>query len=433
VGFGLIKFLSMFNWVIIEVKNIFNIPPTPFKGGISVGHLRLFFLTFILIFICMDCIYTQDPPNQSIIVGAESTFSYFPLLKNKQFGIVANQTSLIGKIHLVDSLINAGFKVMKVFAPEHGFRGEGGAGEEIENGIDQKTGIPVVSLYGKTKKPNIESLKDLDLMIFDIQDVGVRFYTYISTLTYVMESCAENHIPLMVLDRPNPHSDYVDGPVLKPEFASFVGLHPVPVVYGMTIGEYAMMVNGEGWLKDSLRCDLTVIQCKNYDHNTRCILPVPPSPNLPNNTAIQLYPSLCFFEGTMISVGRGTDYPFQVIGHPDYVIGSYLFTPEDIPGIAMNPPYEGQTCLGISLKGFAENGVREFRKLNLFYLIEMYRFFKARDDFFNSYFDKLAGSDELRKQIVAGLAEDEIRMSWEKDISAFLVVRKKYLLYPDFN
>lgn len=410
-----------------------NIPLTPFKGGIDVGNLRLFFLTLSFIFISSDFLYAQDTLNQSVIVGAESTASYFPLVQNKQLGIVANQTSMIGKVHLVDSLINAGYNVMKVFAPEHGFRGESGAGEEIENGFDKKTGIQVISLYGKNKKPTSENLEGINLMIFDIQDVGVRFYTYISTLAYVMESCAENHIPLIVLDRPNPHGDYIDGPVLQSEFASFVGLHPVPVVYGMTIGEYAMMVNGEHWLKDSLKCDLTVIQCKNYDHNMRYILPVPPSPNLPNDDAIQLYPSLCFFEGTFISVGRGTEFPFQLFGHPDYVIGSYLFTPEDIPGIAMNPPYEGQTCLGISLKGFAENRVKELRKLNLFYLIEMYRFFKSRNDFFNSYFDKLAGSDQLRTQIVAGLTEDEIRKSWENDISVFLVTRKKYLLYPDFN
>lgn len=368
-----------------------------------------------------------------LITGAGKTESYFFLLSDKRIGIVANQTSVVGEKHLVDTLIHSGFDVVKVFAPEHGFRGEAGAGEDIESGIDKKTGIPVISIYGKKKKPAPDDLEGIEIMIFDIQDVGVRFYTYISTLTYVMESCAENHISLIVLDRPNPHGDYVDGPVLKSEFASFVGMHPVPVVYGMTIGEYALMVNGERWLKDSLQCNLTVIPCTNYDHHSRYILPVPPSPNLPNNTAVQLYPSLCFFEGTIISVGRGTDYPFQVIGHPDFVVGSFDFVPRDIPGKAMDPPYEGIRCYGHSLIGYAENVPDTNRKLNLFYLLEMYKVLGTNHDFFIPFFDKLAGSDQLCKQIISGMTENEIRSTWEKDISAFLVVRKKYLLYPDFK
>lgn len=369
----------------------------------------------------------------SIIVGAERTETYFPLLINKQIGVVANQTSLIGEVHLVDSLIHAGFNVVKAFGPEHGFRGGAGAGEAIKSNIDSKTGIPVISLYGKNKKPTSEDLKGLDLMIFDIQDVGVRFYTYISTMAYVMEACAENNIPLIVLDRPNPHGDYVDGPILEPAFSSFVGLHPIPVVYGMTIGEYALMVNGEYWLKDSIQCNLQVIPLKNYDHKNRYELPVPPSPNLPNNTAVQLYPSLCFFEGTIISVGRGTDVPFQVIGHPDFAIGSYLFTPVDMPGKAMDPPHEGKTCFGISFSDLSEEMLYQDRRINLYFLMEMYQFFSNRKDFFNSFFDKLAGSDKLRKQITSGMTEDEIRKSWENDLLKFKEIRKKYLLYPDFE
>jgi len=416
-----------------KVNDISHIPLAPFKGGMRFWKPIAVLISIFITLGNDDDSFAQDTAQKSVIVGAEQTSLYFSLLTEKRIGVVANQTSLIGNVHLVDSLINTGFEVIKVFAPEHGFRGESGAGEEIENGMDKKTGIPVISLYGNNKKPNADNLKDIGLMIFDIQDVGVRFYTYISTLTYVMESCAENNIPLIVLDRPNPHGDYVDGPVLKPEFASFVGMHPVPVVYGMTIGEYAMMVNGERWLKDSVQCDLTVIQCKNYNHITRYMLPVPPSPNLPNNRAIQLYPSLCFFEGTIISVGRGTDYPFQVIGHPDFLIGSYSFVPKDIPGKAMDPPYEGITCFGHSFTGITEDVQDTIRKLKLFYLLEMYKVLGQSQDFFNSFFDKLAGSDQLRKQIVEGLNEDEIRKSWVKEISAFLVLRKKYLLYPDFS
>jgi uncharacterized protein YbbC (DUF1343 family) len=409
-----------------------NIPPAPFKGGVRPGISIIFWITIFNLVTQWGCIFAQES-KVPVMVGAERTFTYFKDLEGKRIGVVANQTSLIGTTHIVDSLIHAGFNVVKAFGPEHGFRGGAGAGEEINSNIDSKTGIPVISLYGKNKKPIPEDLRGIELVIFDIQDVGVRFYTYISTMTYVMEACAENNIPLIILDRPNPHGDYVDGPVLNTAFSSFVGLHPVPVVYGMTIGEYALMVNGEHWLKDSVLCDLQVIKIENYDHKTPYVLPVPPSPNLPNNTAIQLYPSLCFFEGTIISVGRGTDNPFQVIGHPDYLVGSYDFVPRDIPGKAMDPPYEGIHCYGHSLVGYAENVQDTIRKLNLFYLLEMYKVFSQRKDFFNPFFDKLAGSDQLRKQIIAGSTEDEIRQSWEKDIQAFKEIRKKYLLYPDFE
>ncbi|MCD4730853.1 MAG: DUF1343 domain-containing protein [Bacteroidales bacterium] len=375
----------------------------------------------------------KDALNNKIIVGAERTKEYFPLLNEKKIGVVANQTSLIENTHLVDSLFNAGFNIVKAFGPEHGFRGKAADGEHVENAIDRKTGIQIVSLYGANRKPSPKSLEGIDLMIFDIQDVGARFYTYISTMSYVMEACAENDIEFLVLDRPNPHGDYVDGPVLEKEFSSFVGLHPVPVVHGMTIGEYAQMVNGEGWLKDEIKCDLTVVECENYDHNTHYQLPAPPSPNLPNNTAIQLYPSLCFFEGTIISVGRGTVFPFQVIGHPDYMIGSFVFTPEEIPGVAKNPKYEGQVCYGQSLKGYADSILAKERRLHLSWLINFYEFFKDRDDFFIPYFSKLAGTENLKNQIIEGKSEEDIRESWEDDLNKFRQIRKKYLIYTDFE
>ena len=420
------------------LKKHYDIPPAPFKGGV---HPWLFISVIVILLLLNSCSNAQQKNYQDqnedsetkIVVGAERTELYFPLLKDKWIAIVANQTSLTGNVHLVDSLVYAGFNVVKVFSPEHGFRGSAGAGEEVSNNVDAKTGIPVISLYGKKKKPSPEDLSDVDIVIFDIQDVGARFYTYISTMTYVMEACAENNVEFIILDRPNPNGDYVDGPVLEKKYSSFVGLHPIPVVHGMTIGEYSKMVNAEGWLKDSIKCKLTVIPCKNYDHKTQYELPIAPSPNLPNNIAIQLYPSLCLFEGTIISIGRGTEFPFQVIGHPDYVIGSFAFIPRYIPGVAKNPKHEGQQCYGQSLKGFAEYSLKNERRLYLEWLINMYDFFKGEDDFFNPYFDKLAGTNKLRKQVIEGLSEEEIRDSWEKDLNEFKKIRKKYLLYDDFE
>ncbi|MBN2174189.1 MAG: DUF1343 domain-containing protein [Bacteroidales bacterium] len=366
-------------------------------------------------------------------VGAESPEMYYPLIRDKRVAVVANQTSMIGSVHLVDSLVHAGMTIKKVFGPEHGFRGNAADGEKVESGFDLKTGIPVVSLYGSHKKPTPEDLADVDIVIFDIQDVGARFYTYISTMSYVMEACAENGMRLIVLDRPNPHGDYVDGPVLEKEYSSFVGLHPVPVVHGMTIGEYARLVNGEGWLKDGIQCDLKVIPCKNYDHLSRYELPVAPSPNLPNNNAIQLYPSLCFFEGTIISIGRGTDYPFQVIGHPDLAIGSFVFTPQSIPGVSEHPPFEGKTCYGQSLIGFIQSVLSKERRLHLNWIISYYSYFKGREAFFTPYFTKLAGTDKLEQQIKEELSEEQIRATWQEDLKKFKIIRKKYLLYPDFE
>jgi len=371
--------------------------------------------------------------SNTIIVGAERTTEYFHFLKGKKIGIVANQTSFIKNTHLVDSVHNAGFDVIKVFGPEHGFRGKAADGEHVDNDIDEKTGIQIVSLYGSNRKPLTKDMEGLDLMIFDIQDVGARFYTYISTMSYVMEACAEKGIEFLLLDRPNPHGDYIDGPVLEKNHSSFVGLHPVPVVHGMTVGEYAQMVNGEGWLKGDNKCMLTVIPCKNYDHKIIYKLPIAPSPNLPNNTAIQLYPSLCFFEGTFISVGRGTEFPFQVFGHPDYLLGSFTFTPKKIPDVTNFPKYEGELCFGQSLNGYADEILKKERRLHLNWLIDMHDYFEESGDFFTNYFAKLAGTNELQIQIYKGKSEEEIRASWQDDLNKFRQIRKKYLIYTDFN
>jgi len=374
----------------------------------------------------------SDTISKPIQVGAERTDLYFPLISDKNVAIVANQTSLIQTTHLVDSLFNSGINVVKVFGPEHGFRGGADAGEIIENNTDLKTGIPIISLYGDHKKPTTEDLNDVDILVFDIQDVGARFYTYISTMTYVMEACAENGIPVIILDRPNPNGDYVDGPVLKEGFESFVGMHPIPIVHGMTIGEYAKMVNGEGWLKDGIKADLTVIPVKNYHHNYHYSLPVKPSPNLPNDDAICLYPSICLFEGTVVSVGRGTDYPFQILGHPDFLIGSYTFKPESRPG-AKYPKLEGVQCFGQSLHGFAEHVCNKVRQIHLSWLINYHDILKDKTDFFTNYFDTLAGDSTLRLQIISGMTEEDIRESWKEELGNFKTIRNKYLLYPDFE
>ena len=375
---------------------------------------------------------TQLPEQAIILPGANKTAEYLPLLKGKKTGIVANNTSLINKTHLVDTLISLKVNVIKIFGPEHGFRGDQSDGTAINNSKDPKTGIEVISLYGNHKKPTKADLKNIEIIIFDIQDVGVRFYTYISTLTYVMEACAENNIPLIVLDRPNPNGFYVDGPVLEPAFTSFVGLHPVPVVYGMTIGEYATMVNGEKWLKEGKQCSLTIIKCDNYTHDSRYQLPVRPSPNLQDMKAIYLYPSLCLFEGTVVSVGRGTNSPFKVYGHPQMTLGSYLFIPEPIKGISDDPPLKGLICYGQNVEKASEKLKKE-GEIELVWLIGAYKNIGSKTEFFNAYFDKLVGNSKLREQIIAGKSETEIRKSWQPDLDAFKEIRKKYLLYPDFE
>lgn len=364
-----------------------------------------------------------------ITTGAARTDQYLSLLQGLNVGIVAHKASRLNQTHLVDSLLARGVHLVKIFSPEHGFRGEAEAGESINSTIDNKTLLPLVSLYGKNKKPTDANMKDIDIMLFDLQDVGVRFYTYISTLTYVMEACAAHGIPLVVLDRPNPNGFYVDGPVLEPEFTSFVGMHPVPIVYGLTIGEYALMVNGERWLHDSLPCRLTVIPLLDYTHNCIVKLQTEPSPNLPNWRSVYLYPSLCLFEGTIMSVGRGTDLPFEVIGHPDFYLGSFIFSPRSIPGKSSTPKYMGKNCYGQNLSGYAYNYRYNENKLNLSWLIGAYQFMMQDHTFFNDYFDTLAGTDKLRKQIISQSSEYSIRKSWEEGLAYFRSIREKYLLY----
>ncbi len=370
--------------------------------------------------------------NKPIIVGAEQTLQYIPLLQDKKVGIVANHTSLIGNTHLVDSLLSLGIKIQRIFSPEHGFRGDVDAGEYFIDYIDSITGLRVISLYGKNFKPKTKDLEGIDVMIFDIQDVGVRYYTYISTLHYTMEACAENGIDLIVLDRPNPNGFYIDGPVMEEEQKSFVGLHNIPVVYGLTIGELATMINGEKWLKDSLTCKLEVITCENYSHSSYYNLSVNPSPNLQNMASIYLYPSLGLFEGTVVSVGRGTDYPFRVIGFPEYKDKLFSFTPRSIDGISKYPKYQDSCCFGIDLRYLKESDLKELKKIDLNWLIEMYNSLKDTS-FFNSYFQMLAGNDTLEKQIINGLSIEEIQKSWEKGLKRYKQKRQKYLLYPDFN
>jgi len=366
---------------------------------------------------------------REIIVGADRFKLYIPLLKHKNFAVVANQTSIVNinnnKIHLVDYL-KAQFENIKVvFAPEHGFRGKADAGEHIKNGIDAKSGLPIISLYGKNKKPTKKQLKDIDVVLFDIQDVGVRFYTYISTLHYVMEACAENNIKLIVLDRPNPNAHYVDGPILEKEFSSFIGMHPVPLVYGMTIGEYAQMINGEKWLKNGIHCDLQVIPLKNYNHQTPYKLPIKPSPNLPNDVSINLYPSLGFFEGTNVSCGRGTEMQFQIFGSPflEKKYNYFEFTPKPNFG-AKYPKHNGKLCYGHDLRNY-----KKLNMLNLEWLIEAYTSTKDKSKFFIPFFTKLAGTKKLQKQIENHYTYREIRKDWLRPNLAFKKIRNKYLIY----
>lgn len=376
--------------------------------------------------------FAQVHYAENVRVAADRHGAYLPLLYDKNVAIVANQTSVTKEGHLVDFLLDRYVGVVKVFAPEHGFRGTASAGELIKDGKDVSTGLPIVSLYGNNKKPTAEQLADVDVVVFDIQDVGARFYTYISTLTYVMEACAENGKTLVILDRPNPHGYYVDGPVLQSGFESFVGMHHIPVIHGMSMGEYAQMVNGEKWLKGGVQCKLEVIQCENWDHTLTYSLPIKPSPNLPNDDAITLYPSLCFFEGTTVSVGRGTDKPFQQIGAPYFTTTDYSFTPKSNEG-AKHPKYEGEVCNGFPLSEFAHYYINGLGEMYMYWLIEAYNMSPEKDKFFTSFFDKLAGNDQLRKDIIAGKSVEEIRKSWAPDLEAFKRIRKKYLLYQDFE
>jgi uncharacterized protein YbbC (DUF1343 family) len=380
-----------------------------------------------------EVIKDEVEKDLGVEVGATKMDEYLPLLKNKNIALVVNQTSIVGETHLVDALLEKGILIKKIFAPEHGFRGQADAGEHVKDDKDAKTGIPLISLHGKNKKPTAEHLQGIEVVVFDIQDVGARFYTYISSMSYVMEACAENNVKFMVLDRPNPNGHYVDGPVLKKEYSSFVGLHQIPVVHGMTVGEYAQMVNNEGWLKGKVKCNLTVIKCENYDHKTFYELPIKPSPNLPNIRSIYLYPSICFFEGTTASVGRGTNKQFQIYGHPDFKQGEFTFTPQSMPG-AKFPKLEGKECNGFDLSKLDLQEFKEMGRINLRYLMHFYENFENKKAFFleNKFFDTLAGSATLRWQIINGKSEEEIRNSWQKDLEAFKIIRSKYLLYKDF-
>lgn len=370
------------------------------------------------------CYGTKEIP----IPGANQINSYEHLIKGKSVAIVANQTSMVGKTHLVDTLLSIGIKVDVIFAPEHGFRDLADAGESIENGKDPETGVKVISLYGSHVKPTADDLKGIEVVLFDIQDVGVRFYTYISTLHYVLEACAENNVKFIILDRPNPNGFYFDGNIADTTYRSFVGMDPVPVVHGMTIGEYAQMLNGEGWLKNSVKCDLAVIKCKDYTHKTVHELPVKPSPNLPNQNSIYLYPSICFFEGTNISLGRGTSFPFQVYGSPKLPDKGFSFTPESVPG-AKNPPLLGEKCYGTDLRNALRDKLVPSPRINLNWVIDAYRDYPEKNNFFTSYFDVLAAGPTLREQIQKGMSAEEIRASWKDGLEKFAKIRGKYLLY----
>ncbi len=369
----------------------------------------------------------------SIIIGANRTELYLPLLQHKKVAIVGNQTSVIFKndevqpyTHIVDSLIAQNINIVKVFAPEHGFRGKADAAELVADGKDVKTGIPIISLYSKNKKPTVATLTDVELMVFDIQDVGVRFYTYISTLHYVMQACAENNIPLVILDRPNPNAHYIDGPTLEPEHSSFIGMHPIPLVHGMTIGEYAQMINGEKWLGEGLSCDISIIPVKNYNHNMAYSIPIRPSPNLPNDKSINLYPSLGFFEGTTINAGRGTETQFQIFGSPDLPIDkyNYAYTPKPNFG-AKYPKHQGEVCYGKNLQD-----IPNLKAINLEWLVYSYKHSNNKEKFFNTKsFTLHAGTQKLQQQIQEGWSVTQIKKSWRDGLIKYKAMRKKYLLY----
>lgn len=380
---------------------------------------------------------TEKNDNKKIIVGANRTEVYLPLLEGKRVGIVANQTSVIFRkrirkftvlnyAHIVDSLLERNINITKVFSPEHGFRGTADAGENIKDGVDVKTQLPIFSLHGKHKKPTAEQLEELDIMIFDIQDVGVRFYTYISTLHYVMEACTENNIPLLILDRPNPNGNHVDGPTLEKEHSSFLGMHTIPLVHGMTIGEYAKMINGEGWLKDNAKCEITVVEMEHYNHEKTYSLPIRPSPNLPNDQSITLYPSLGLFEGTNINAGRGTEFQFQRYGAPflDSLHYSFSYTPQPNFG-SKYPKHKGVLCYGKDL-----SKVKAERYFTLKYVIDAYNNATDKSKVFNTAnFTKHAGTEKLQQQIESGISEEDIKVSWQEDLESFKAIRAKYLIY----
>ncbi|HMJ45800.1 MAG TPA: DUF1343 domain-containing protein [Ferruginibacter sp.] len=414
------------------------------------------FIAFYILFTVLVVKHMGAQTNAStgsdqIIPGAERMAVYLPMLKGKNVAVFANQTSLVKNTHLVDTLLKSNVKIVKIFGPEHGFRGDADAGEHVSDIMDKKTGIPVISLYGDHKKPTPADFKDVDVLIFDIQDVGARFYTYQGSLQYYVEAAIEQHKPLLILDRPNPNGYYVDGPILDMKFKSFIGMQPVPVVYGMTLGEYALMLAGEKWLSDEANkintynvstnptadtpFHVQVIKCKNYDHNSLYKLPVFPSPNLKDMQAIWMYPSTCFIEGTVMSEGRGTDKPFLIFGHPTLPKNLYSFMPKPNAG-AKNSKCFFQQCYGWNLSGNDEEVLKKVNgRVQLKYLLDAYSLFPGKDTFFlkNNFFNKLAGNDILMQQVKSGVPENEIRKSWEPGLASFKIIRKKYLLYKDFE
>ena len=389
----------------------------------------------LLVLAVMNSFQLLAQYKTTIQVGSKMFDKYLPIIQEKRVAIIVNQTSMVGSTHLVDTLLSLGIDVKKVFAPEHGFRGNADAGEKVTDGKDSKTGLPILSLYGrKNRKPSIEKLLDIDVVIFDIQDVGARFYTYISTMHYVMEACAEQHKKMIILDRPNPNGFYVDGPILKNGNESFVGMHPVPIVHGMTIGEYGQMINGEKWLANGVQCDLIVVKCHNYEHSEFYELPIKPSPNLPNMASIYLYPSLCLFEGTNVSIGRGTQKPFQMIGSPLIVETGFSFTPKPTPG-AKHPKLDGEKCNGYDLEDFGEHYLRSLGKLYLHWVVAIYQESSNKTDFFrkDGFFKLLTGDKKIREMIETGKDANEIWESFHDEVKLFKITRKKYLLYPDFE
>jgi len=382
--------------------------------------MKRLFLFLGLTWIIFGC----EAQSGMLMTGADQIDDVIAALQGKRVALIVNQTSLIGKTHLADTLKSRGINIVKVFAPEHGFRGNAPDGEHVKDSVDVKTAIPLVSLYGKNYKPTSKQLEGVDVVVFDVQDVGARFYTYVSTLTWAMDASSDNNKSVIVLDRPNPNGSYVDGPILKPAYKSIVGLHPIPIVHGLTIGEIAMMINKEGWLENKKRCKLEVIKMKNWKHSDEYSLPVRPSPNLPNDQAIRLYPSICLFEGTVISLGRGTPFPFQVLGNPLLKEMPFQFTPIPLKGFSTDPPLKNQLCYGIDLRA-----VKVERKLDLSYLLKFYAAYPDKDKFFIPYFEKLAGTEELRQQIKDGLTEEQIRASWKAGLDEFKIKREKYLLY----
>lgn len=407
----------------IKIKSIFVATNVLLNNSTIMKKLPLF------IFLLCSALLCQAQKDR-VILGDEQTSEYFPLLKDKRVAIFSNHTGMIGDKHLLDILMENKFNIVAIFSPEHGFRGDADAGEHVSSSVDSKTGVSILSLYdGKDKKPSKTSMQKFDILIVDIQDVGLRFYTYYITMCRLMDACAEYNKKVLILDRPNPNGHYVDGPILDMKYKSGVGWLPIPIVHGMTLGELASMVNGEGWLPGARKCDLTVIKCKNYTHQTRYRLPIPPSPNLPDMKSIYLYPSTCFFEATPVSLGRGTSLPFQVYGHPNMTGYSYSFTPKSIPG-AKNPPQLNKLCHGVNLSNMSDEEIWK-RGVDLSYVIDAYRNLNLDDRFFRPFFELLVGRDYVRKMIKAGKSADEIKAMWKDDVEKFKVQRKPYLLYDE--